>query len=311
MASAIDDTKPVTGTPTTQSVRDNFAAAKSEITALQAAVPTWTVGSVPFAVSTTALGQDNAHLFYDNANDRLGIGMATPAQKLDVVVGSGTGQATDPGLRLSDGTGAPKSLKLGINTTGSGYSYIQSTFEGTAHTPLLLNQAGGNVGIGTTITATSFNVAAGSTAGTNCCRFLAGPAGADTTSTMLQFTDYAASVAVGAITRNGTNTVAYGTSSDERLKEQISDASLGLEELLQLKVRQYNYKQDDRREHGLIAQEVQGIYPLAVIEGGDDAHLEPWMIDYGRLTPLLIKAVQDLAAQVDDLKAQLAATKPA
>jgi hypothetical protein len=128
---------------------------------------------------------------------------------------------------------------------------------------------------------------------------------------MLQFTDYAASVAVGAITRNGTNTVAYGTSSDERLKEQISDASLGLEELLQLKVRQYNYKQDDRREHGLIAQEVQGIYPLAVIEGGDDAHLEPWMIDYGRLTPLLIKAVQDLAAQVDDLKAQLAATKPA
>jgi ribosomal protein L29 len=29
------------------------------------------------------------------------------------------------------------------------------------------------------------------------------------------------------------------------------------------------------------------------------------------LTPLRIKAVQDLAAQVDDLKAQLAATKPA
>lgn len=37
MTSAIDPTKPVTGTPTTQSVRDNFSAAKTEILALQAA----------------------------------------------------------------------------------------------------------------------------------------------------------------------------------------------------------------------------------------------------------------------------------
>lgn len=35
MASAIDATKPVSVNPTTQSVRDNFAAAKSEIEALQ------------------------------------------------------------------------------------------------------------------------------------------------------------------------------------------------------------------------------------------------------------------------------------
>lgn len=36
MTSAIDSSKPITGTPTTQSVRDNFAAAKSEIETLQA-----------------------------------------------------------------------------------------------------------------------------------------------------------------------------------------------------------------------------------------------------------------------------------
>ena len=35
MASSIDATKPVTATPTTQSVRDNFSAAKTEIEALQ------------------------------------------------------------------------------------------------------------------------------------------------------------------------------------------------------------------------------------------------------------------------------------
>lgn len=36
MTSAINALNPITGTPTTQSVRDNFAAAKSEIEALQA-----------------------------------------------------------------------------------------------------------------------------------------------------------------------------------------------------------------------------------------------------------------------------------
>jgi hypothetical protein len=39
MASAIDATKPVAGSPTTQSVRENFATAASEITALQSAIP--------------------------------------------------------------------------------------------------------------------------------------------------------------------------------------------------------------------------------------------------------------------------------
>jgi hypothetical protein len=38
MASAIDPTKPTTGNPTTQSVRDNFTAAKTEIEEIQAAL---------------------------------------------------------------------------------------------------------------------------------------------------------------------------------------------------------------------------------------------------------------------------------
>ena len=38
MTSAIDTSKPVTGSPTTQSVRDNFLAARNEIIALQGAI---------------------------------------------------------------------------------------------------------------------------------------------------------------------------------------------------------------------------------------------------------------------------------
>lgn len=52
MTSAIDATKPVTGAPTTQSVRDNFAAAKSEIEQLQLA-KIWRVLSVNESLSIT------------------------------------------------------------------------------------------------------------------------------------------------------------------------------------------------------------------------------------------------------------------
>jgi hypothetical protein len=58
MTSAIDPLKPITGTPTTQSVRDNFTAAKSEIEFLQGVTgfadynDTATAGS-PIAVSSS------------------------------------------------------------------------------------------------------------------------------------------------------------------------------------------------------------------------------------------------------------------
>ena len=52
----------------------------------------------------------------------------------------------------------------------------------------------------------------------------------------------------------------------------------------------------------MLAQDVAKVYPEAVHAGGDDPQLEPWMIDYGRLTPLLIRAVQELTAKVAALE---------
>jgi prefoldin subunit 5 len=55
MTSAIDPAKPISGTPTTASVRGNFAAAKSEIEALQAAITTLEAGKQPLDATLTAL----------------------------------------------------------------------------------------------------------------------------------------------------------------------------------------------------------------------------------------------------------------
>ena len=48
------------------------------------AVGSGTAGSVLFVDASTNLGQDNANLYWDNTNNRLGIGTATPTEALDV-----------------------------------------------------------------------------------------------------------------------------------------------------------------------------------------------------------------------------------
>jgi hypothetical protein len=59
----------------------------------------FTAGSVVFAGASGVYSQDNANLFWDNANDRLGIGTASPAALLHVNVAGGS--ATSGGYRLS------------------------------------------------------------------------------------------------------------------------------------------------------------------------------------------------------------------
>jgi hypothetical protein len=139
--------------------------------------------------------------------------------------------------------------------------------------------------------------------GSAICQIGGGPAGSDTTTVQIMFLDAAFGAVNGSIGRNGTNTVAYATTSDERLKADISDSQRGLAALMALRVS--DYRMGETLQQGLLAQQVAGYYPEAVLEGGDDPAMQPWMIDYGRLTPLLVRAVQQLAARVEALEARL------
>ena len=100
-----------------------------------------------------------------------------------------------------------------------------------------------------------------------------------------------------------------------RLKENIQDLNQSAVGNIQL-LRPVEYKlkpdsiqhvyQDDAFEmkvnhYGLLAQEVQEIFPNIVYEGGD-GYLS---INYTELIPVLIKSVQDLSAEVSELKAQV------
>jgi hypothetical protein len=59
------------------------------LTAQTATLSGLTAGSVPFAGTAGLISQDNANLFFDNTNNRLGVGTAVPRDVLHVFVASG------------------------------------------------------------------------------------------------------------------------------------------------------------------------------------------------------------------------------
>ena len=74
-----------------------------------------------------------------------------------------------------------------------------------------------------------------------------------------------------------------------------------------MRPRSYAYKQNPQKDEiGLIAQELLEVYPDAVSGDPNQSIEEPMMIDYGRLTPILIAAIQDLNKKVEILEAQVA-----
>lgn len=113
---------------------------------------------------------------------------------------------------------------------------------------------------------------------------------------------------VGSIQTTNTGT-AYITTSDQRLKQNIVDTNNGLQVLNNIKVRDFDFIDDQNHEtvQGFIAQELYDVYPQAVTVGGDDARLRPWGVDYGKLSPLIVKAVQELDLKITGVEERLAA----
>jgi hypothetical protein len=110
----------------------------------------------------------------------------------------------------------------------------------------------------------------------------------------------------------GETSVNYNTSSDRRLKENIAPTAKGLSTLMEVPVSDFNFIADPgkTRVQGFIAQEVYNVYPEAVAKGDDDVKKKPWAVDYGRLTPLIVKAVQDIKNLFDGLAAEVKQLAP-
>ena len=95
---------------------------------------------------------------------------------------------------------------------------------------------------------------------------------------------------------NGGNMVSYNTSSDYRLKTDLKGYS-GIDLVNKIKTYDYAWKRDSSRMFGVMAHELQSILPYAV-NGEKDAvdvngKMIPQSVDYSKLTPILVKAIQE------------------
>ena len=100
----------------------------------------------------------------------------------------------------------------------------------------------------------------------------------------------------------------YGQLSDIRLKENVIDATSKLEDVKKLKVKNFNFKGDNLKQIGLIAQEVEEVFPGLVeedkqpdIQDGEKGEVYK-SVKYSVLVPILIKAIQELEARVKELE---------
>jgi len=113
-------------------------------------------------------------------------------------------------------------------------------------------------------------------------------------------------------TISATNTSINGI-SDVRLKENIRDLDDGLEKVLALKPRKFDWKEgkgaDIKNARGFIAQEFETVFPDLIDEWKDPAPEgeDPYKSVRQDLIPTLVKAIQELNAKVTALEAQLGA----
>ena len=112
----------------------------------------------------------------------------------------------------------------------------------------------------------------------------------------------------GSVYINGTGVV-YNTTSDRRLKDNIETITDGTDKLMAMNPVTHTWKADPDAPavHGFIAQEMQDVVPEAVV--GEDGGDEMMSMDYGRITPVIVAALQDAHREIQNLKAEIAALK--
>jgi hypothetical protein len=118
---------------------------------------------------------------------------------------------------------------------------------------------------------------------------------------------------IGGITTTISST-SYNTSSDYRLKENITDVTDGITRVKQLAPKRFNFiAEPDKFVDGFIAHEAQAVVPEAVTGTQDalDAEGNPDYqgIDQSKLVPLLTAALQEAIAKIEILETEMTSAK--
>jgi len=111
---------------------------------------------------------------------------------------------------------------------------------------------------------------------------------------------------------SGATTVNLNNTSDERLKENIQDSASAIQDLKDMKVRQFDWKNDRdvHRDYGFVAQELVTVVPEAVNQGSaelkaDGTPVQSWGVDDSKIIPRMVKAMQEQQVTIEALTARI------
>ena len=168
------------------------------------------------------------------------------------------------------------SEKMRINDDGR-MTLGSSTNVGTADHKLSIQKgtAGRCLGLGTTLTSASIKISFVNGNGT-----------------------------VGTVQTSGSGTT-YNTSSDRRLKTDIQPIADATDKLMQMQPVTHKWIADPDGDavHGFIAQDMQQVCPEAI--SGEDGGEEMMSMDYGRITPVLVAALQEANRKINQLEQRI------
>lgn len=189
--------------------------------------------------------------------------------------------------------GVPPNITFGINGIGE-----VSRFDSS-----------GNLLVGTTSLVSAGKIEVATSAATNQGLNIKDTSGSNNL-TYCAFFNSSGTVA-GTITHTGSTTVAYNTSSDYRLKENIAPMTGALNTVAQLNPVTYTWKEDQTAGQGFIAHELAEVVPDCVTGEKDavDADGNPKYqgIDTSFLVATLTAAIQEQQALITQLTERITA----
>jgi hypothetical protein len=240
----------------------------------------FTTGSVVFAGASGTYTQDNTNLFWDDTNNRLGIGTTIPDVKLHVSFAA-SGSDSDGVRIVNTSTGFTYARLINSATSPNDNNWnIECGRDSTRNFAIRDNLAGermritsgGEVYIAGTTDRGAFNLQCNGT----------GVWGAG----------------------------AYTNGSDKRIKDNITPLDTGLDVVAKLNPVTYKYKEEWSRDQsiqtGFIAQDL-----LVALEGKNyvdgivNQSSEYMSVAYQNIIPILTKAIQEQQTIINDLKTRI------